>query len=78
MQAARRSADFDVTRRLGRRTEAGPRQLLRRVSRRRPLDTGFCSTCKKKERGQSSQIRNDEQADECSQNAAAFQASRLY
>jgi len=29
MQAARRRDDFDLARRLGRRTEAGPRQLLR-------------------------------------------------
>jgi len=39
MQAARRSAVFDLPRRLDRRTEAGPRQLLRRVgprSRRLP------------------------------------------
>src|SRR5437763_474896 len=32
MQAARRRSDFDFTSRLGRRTEAGPRQVLRRVS----------------------------------------------
>jgi len=32
MQAARRRADFDFPRRLGRRAEAGPRQVLRRVS----------------------------------------------
>src|SRR6476660_6722903 len=31
MQAARRRVGFDFTSRLGRRTEAGPRQLLRRV-----------------------------------------------
>src|SRR3954454_10380540 len=35
MQAACRRSGFDLTRRLGRRTEAGPRQLLRRV---RPPD----------------------------------------
>ena len=35
MQAARRRPAFDFTRRLGRRTEAGPRQLLRRVRPRR-------------------------------------------
>jgi len=39
MQAARRSADFDFTSRLGRRTEAGPRQLLRRVSPRFSSDS---------------------------------------
>ena len=33
MQAARRRQDFDFTSRLGRRAEAGPRQLLGRVSR---------------------------------------------
>src|SRR6476619_3871517 len=32
MQAARRRRVLILTRRLGRRTEAGPRQLLRRVS----------------------------------------------
>ena len=37
MQAARRRPDFDFTRRLGRRTEAGPRQLLRRVRPQRFL-----------------------------------------
>jgi len=37
MQAARRRAGFDVPSRLGRRAEAGPRQVLRRVRpRRRP------------------------------------------
>src|SRR5213593_707216 len=35
MQAARRRSAFDFTSRLGRRTEAGPRQVLRRV---RPLE----------------------------------------
>src|SRR4051794_3549728 len=35
MQAARRRSGFDFTRRLGRRTEAGPRQVLARV---RPLE----------------------------------------
>src|SRR4051794_10826552 len=35
MQAARRRSDFDFTSRLGRRAEAGPRQVLRRVGRRR-------------------------------------------
>src|SRR4051794_6936655 len=35
MQAARRRSGFDFTRRLGRRAEAGPRQVLRRVSPRR-------------------------------------------
>src|SRR5437763_13705469 len=40
MQAARRRSDFDFTRRLGRRTEAGPRQVLRRV---RPLGFAFGS-----------------------------------
>jgi hypothetical protein len=35
MQAARRRAVFDFPRRLGRRTEAGPRQVLPRVRRRR-------------------------------------------
>src|SRR3954447_4058227 len=34
MQAARRRPVFDFTRRLGRRAEAGPRQLLRQVRRR--------------------------------------------
>jgi hypothetical protein len=34
MQAARRRSGFDFTRRLGRRTEAGPRQVLARVRRR--------------------------------------------
>jgi len=38
MQAARRRADFDFPRRLGRRAEAGPRQVLRRV---RPPDVFF-------------------------------------
>ena len=33
MQAARRRSDFDFTSRLGRRTEAGPRQVLWRVRR---------------------------------------------
>jgi len=33
MQAARRSAVFDFTSRLGRRTEAGPRRVLPRVRR---------------------------------------------
>jgi hypothetical protein len=33
MQAARRRDVFDFTSRLGRRAEAGPRQVLRRVSR---------------------------------------------
>ena len=33
MQAARRRAGFDFARRLGRRAEAGPRQVLRRVGR---------------------------------------------
>jgi len=33
MQAARRRDGFDFTSRLGRRAEAGPRQVLRRVSR---------------------------------------------
>ena len=31
MQAARRRADFDFPRRLGRRAEAGPRRVLPRV-----------------------------------------------
>jgi hypothetical protein len=34
MQAARRRSAFDFTRRLGRRTEAGPRQVLARVGPR--------------------------------------------
>ena len=34
MQAARRRGVFDFTRRLGSRTEAGPRRVLPRVSRR--------------------------------------------
>jgi len=34
MQAARRRDDFDLTSRLGRRAEAGPRQVLRRVGQR--------------------------------------------
>jgi len=33
MQAARRRAGFDFCSRLGRRAEAGPRQVLRRVGR---------------------------------------------
>jgi len=37
MQAARRRADFDFTSRLGRRAEAGPRQVLRRVRPRHYL-----------------------------------------
>jgi len=41
MQAARRRPDFDFTSRLGRRTEAGPRQLLRRVSRPIEEQLGF-------------------------------------
>ena len=36
MQAARRRVVFDFTRRLGRRTEAGPRRVLPRV--RPPID----------------------------------------
>src|SRR3954453_23227398 len=36
MQAARRREILILTRRLGRRTEAGPRRLLRRVGRRGP------------------------------------------
>jgi len=35
MQAARRRAVFDFTRRLGRRAEAGPRRVLPRVRPRR-------------------------------------------
>jgi len=34
MQAARRRPAFDLTSRLGRRAEAGPRRVLPRVSRR--------------------------------------------
>src|SRR4051794_34480141 len=37
MQAARRRSGFDFTSRLGRRAEAGPRQVLRRVRRRMVL-----------------------------------------
>ena len=37
MQAARRRSDFDFTRQLGCRAEAGPRQVLARVGRRGSL-----------------------------------------
>jgi hypothetical protein len=41
MRAACRRDDFDFTRRLGRRAEAGPCQLLRRVSRPIEEQLGF-------------------------------------
>src|SRR4051794_31590258 len=48
MQAARRRAGFDFSRRLGRRAEAGPRQVLPRVRRRgyTYMDNIARSTCR--------------------------------